>query len=161
LLDEPLAGVDGATYIQLMDDLPRVLLAFKATTIFVTHNHDEALRLANDLVVIANGRVCACGETRDVVTRPRNRTVAEALGCSVLVSGDRLYAVRPDTLRAGAGQVTFELLVDDVLDLIHAREMLGRVGDTRVRVRLPRRMPPPRPGERTLVHAEQSYPLQR
>jgi ABC-type sugar transport system ATPase subunit len=57
LLDEPLEGLDRPTYSRLMDELPQLLDAFGATRIVVTHNRDEALRLAQDLVVLVDGKI--------------------------------------------------------------------------------------------------------
>lgn len=66
-----------------------VLAAFNATTLLVTHNRHEALRLAQDLVVIVDGRVHAAGDKREVATNPRVTEVAEVLGYSVLIVDER------------------------------------------------------------------------
>ena len=68
LLDEPLKGLDERTYVRLMDELPQLLAAFDATTLRVTHDRHEALSLAQDLVVLVDGRVHASGDKHDVVT---------------------------------------------------------------------------------------------
>ena len=46
LLDEPLSGIDRIARVQLLDDLPRLLATFATTTILVTHDREEAFRLA-------------------------------------------------------------------------------------------------------------------
>ena len=80
LLDEPLAGLDDGAYARLMDELPQIVDAFEATTLLVTHSRDEALRLADDLVVLVDGRVQAAGEAHQVAANPRVTAVAEVLG---------------------------------------------------------------------------------
>ena len=52
LLDEPLSGVDRITRIQLLAELPKLLAKFTATVILVTHDREEAFRLADRLVVL-------------------------------------------------------------------------------------------------------------
>lgn len=156
LLDEPLEGLDERTYVRLLDELPQLLAAFAATTLLVTHDRDEALRLAEDLVVLVEGRVHAAGGKRDVVTNPRVTEVAEVLGHTVLgVNGLRL-AVPPGGLLMGPGRTEFSMIVDSVLDLVDHREIAGRVGDAIVRVRLPAASDTPKPGERVLIHANQA-----
>ena len=154
LLDEPLAGLDGRTYSHLMDELPQLLSAFEATTLVVTHNRHEALRLADDLVVLVGGRVHASGAKRDVVLNPRVKEVADVLGYVVLPVNGRLVAVAPQALRTGPGPLEFSMTVEHVLDLVDSREAVGRIGEARVHVALPGSDGAPAAGERLLLHAE-------
>ena len=153
LLDEPLAGLDEHAYARLLDELPRIVDAFQATTILVTHSGEEALRLAADLVVLVEGRVLAAGAARDVAANPRVPAVADVLGYAVLTSRSRRLAVPPGSLRAGPGQPEFTMVVDRVLDMIGATEVVGRIGDRVVRMPWPGAEPLPREGERLVVHA--------
>jgi ABC-type sugar transport system ATPase subunit len=150
LLDEPLAGLDERTYVHLLDELPRLMNAFDATTLLVTHSRDEALRLAHELVVLVDGRVHAAGDTREVAASPRAKPVAEVLGYVVFGS----VAVPPGALRPGPGAREFSMVVEGIADLIEYREMVGRVGDVRVRVPLRAADAAPEPGDRVVVHAE-------
>jgi ABC-type sugar transport system ATPase subunit len=159
LLDEPLAGLDGPTYARLLDELPQLLTSFGATTLLVTHDRHEALRLGEDLVVLIDGRVHASGDKREVVTQPAGTAAAEVLGYSVLIDNGRPVAIPPDGLKLGPGKPEFWMVVEDVLGLVDRREIVGRVGDVRVRVGLPEAATPPRPGERLCVHAERAYYL--
>jgi ABC-type sugar transport system ATPase subunit len=159
MLDEPLAGLDRPSYTRLLDELPSLLAAFDATAIVVTHSTDEALRLAEDVVVLVNGRVQASGPKHDVATNPRTEDVARVLGYTVLpVAGGRV-AVPPGCLIAGAGAVAFTMEIDGCLDLVTHREMVGRIGDVRVRVELPSSDSAPCAGERVTVHAARCYPV--
>jgi ABC-type sulfate/molybdate transport systems ATPase subunit len=160
LLDEPLAGLDGKTYAQLLDDLGGLHAEFKATTVFVTHNRDEAFRIADDFVVLVNGRVLASGTKRDVATNPCRREVAEALGYAVIeIAPDRQIAIPPGLMRIGSGRVEFEGVIESVTDLIESWDVLARVGDTRLRVALPRQETPPSDGARVRLHADHVYDL--
>jgi ABC-type sugar transport system ATPase subunit len=159
LLDEPLQGLDQRTYVRLLDELPPLLAAFDATTILVTHSRDEALRLADDLIVIVNGQVHASGNKKTVVCNPCTREVADVLGYVVLQQGNCSIAVPPNALRPGPGPLSFAIDVDAVIDLAGSQEMVGRIGDAHVRVALPADGPIPVAGTRTCVHAERHYPL--
>ena len=156
LLDEPLGGLDEHTHLRLLDELPQLLTAFNATTLLVTHSRQEALRLAEDLVVIVQGRVYAAGNKRDVVTNPQVRTVAEVLGHTILEVNGRRLAIPPDGLRRGAGRSEFFMVVERILDLVDCREATGRVGGVLVKIRLPIADDTLRPGERVLIHADQA-----
>jgi ABC-type sugar transport system ATPase subunit len=159
LLDEPLAGLDEGGYARLIDELPRIVDAFDATTILVTHSRDEALRLASDLVVLANGEVLAAGEAHAVAANPRVAAVAEVLGYTVITLPARRIAVPPGGLRPGSGEVEFAMTVDRVVDLIGTVEIVGRVDGSVLRVPWAGGDARPAPGERVRIHATQCSPL--
>lgn len=161
LLDEPLAGLDPPTYGRLFDELPRLLEAFRGTTVFVTHDEHEALRIGQHLVVLVDGRVRLAGDKRDVALRPPDATVAEVLGYTVLPLDGRELAVRRGGLRPGPGPVEFWMVVDDLLDLVEHREIVGSIGAARVHVILPPTGDAPRRGDRILVHADRTYPVEK
>lgn len=127
LLDEPLAGLDAPSRRQLLHDLPAVLRTFATTAIVVTHDRDEALRLAGALVVLIDGRVHAAGERADVFGKPPDAECAAFLGYTLIPCEASVLAVAPRALRVGAGEVTFELLVEEVLDFGLRREVWGRI----------------------------------
>lgn len=151
LLDEPLAGLDAPAREGLLHDLPGLLRTFAATTVLVTHDRDEALRLGDDLVVMLDGRVRAAGPKRQVFLQPPDPETAAFLGHVVLEDGARVVAIRPGALTAGAGEVTFELVVEEVFDLATHREIVGTIGGARVAILAHGEMA--RPGERVAVSA--------
>ncbi len=159
LLDEPLEGLDRPTYSRLLHELPQLLSAFDATRILVTHNPDEALRLAQDLVVLVDGKVHASGEKRDVATNPRVPEVAQALGYFVVIRDGRRLAIPPDALRPGPGAMEFLMDVDEVIDLVESTEIVGRIGEVRVHVELPAGIQKPVRGSRVCLHAERFFEL--
>jgi len=155
LMDEPLEGLDEHTYSRLLDELPQLLAAFNATTLLVTHNRHEALRLADDLVVLVDGKVHAAGSTRQVALHPGTSRVADVLGYAVLVAGGRRVAVPPHALRLGPGSaLEFSMVVRDVVDLIESHEIVGEIGDVRVRVPFESSQSRPVLGQCVIVHAE-------
>jgi ABC-type sugar transport system ATPase subunit len=159
LLDEPLEGLDRPTYSRLLHELPQLLAAFDATKILVTHSPDEALRFAQDLVVLIDGKVLASGEKRDVATNPRVREVAEALGYFVVIRDGRPIAIPPDALGFGPGVLKFSIEVDEVIDLVATTEIAGRIGEVRVHVELPTGSETPTRGDRISMHADRFFEL--
>lgn len=159
LLDEPLAGVDRATYAKLLHDVRAVLSAVDATTLLVTHSRAEAFRLADEIVVLVCGRIGAAGPKHHVATNPRTREVAEVLGYVVLRSGGAMLAVPENGLGLGPGPVEFRARVQSVVDLIDRWEILMMVEDVPVQVPALRTAAPPGTGEHVLIHARTAYRL--
>jgi ABC-type sugar transport system ATPase subunit len=153
LLDEPLAGVDRATRLALLGDLPRLLRTFAATTVLVTHDREEAFRLAERLVVLIDGTVRAAGPTGEVYRCPPNRAAAELLGYMVLPSAVGPVAIAPGALRLGHGEPGWTMRVDRAVDMGNHEHLLGWIGETAVDVRLTRGMHAPAAGASVEVFA--------
>jgi ABC-type sugar transport system ATPase subunit len=127
LLDEPLSGVDRIARTQLLADLPGLLAKFTATTILVTHDREEAFRLADRLVVLIGGEVKAAGAKASVYARPPDRATAELLGYMVLPVYDTLVAIPPGGLRPGDKRTTFTVAVEQVIDMGNHVHVVGKI----------------------------------
>jgi len=92
LLDEPFGALDANVRKELRDWLRRLHDEVHVTTVFVTHDQEEALEVADELVVINHGRVEQVGTPDDLYDKPANEFVMGFLG-PVTRLGDRL--VRP------------------------------------------------------------------
>ncbi|MBA4181969.1 MAG: ABC transporter ATP-binding protein [Anaerolinea sp.] len=134
LLDEPLAGLDAPAQRQMLDDLPGLLAEFAPTTILVTHVREEAMRLADDLVVLMDGRVRAAGEMASVLRTPPDDETARFLGYTVLPAGNSTIAVPAWQLVPGVGTYTFQLAVRSVVDTGFGMEVAGTIAGETVRV---------------------------
>lgn len=154
LLDEPLSGIDRLARTQLLDDLPRLLATFATTTILVTHDREEAFRLAEHLVILVDGVVRAAGSTGAVYRDPRDAVVAALLGYSVLACDAGRIAVPPGGLRLGATRPpAFAFRVERVVDMGNHPHLVGRVGDVRVDLRLGPGETAPAPGAEVRIGA--------
>lgn len=85
LLDEPLAGLDDSLRAQLAAMVRDTQRRFGITTLYVTHNQDEALSLPDKLVVLNDGRIEQVGTPQEIYTRPTSLFVASFLGRSNLL----------------------------------------------------------------------------
>jgi len=93
LLDEPFGGLDQPLRHNLLEDLASVLRETGVATVFVTHDRNEALRLAHSVAVVLDGRVRQVGPTADVFGKPVDEAVAAFVGVETIVSG-RVIEVR-------------------------------------------------------------------
>jgi ABC-type Fe3+/spermidine/putrescine transport system ATPase subunit len=82
LLDEPLSALDKKLREEMRVELKRIQRATGVTTIFVTHDQDEALALADQLALMCRGELMQWGAPEDVYRRPDDSFVAEFLGAA-------------------------------------------------------------------------------
>lgn len=80
LLDEPFTSLDTPTRVRLLEDLKSVLAETKMASIFITHDLQEALKLATRMAVILDGRIEQTGIPQKVFDKPINDRVAVFLG---------------------------------------------------------------------------------
>jgi tungstate transport system ATP-binding protein len=158
-LDEPFAALDAPSRDSLLSDLERVLREARTTVVTITHNPEEAARLADALVVLVGGTVRAAGPKEEVLRHPPNREAAELFGFTVLPVNGRAVAVPPGALGVGEGGICFALVVERVVDFGYERRVRGRVADVVVEVALPADCPPPVAGARITIAAPQAVPI--
>jgi putative spermidine/putrescine transport system ATP-binding protein len=107
LLDEPLSALDAKVRARLRDEIRRVQLEVGITTLFVTHDQEEALAIADRVGVMHSGRIEQLGPPTTIYSRPATPFVAEFVGLTnrlpgvvrsgeVEVRGARLPLVQPD-----------------------------------------------------------------
>jgi len=95
LLDEPFGALDAKVRKQLRDWLRRLHDEVHVTTLFVTHDQDEALEVSDELVIINNGAIEQSGSPNDLYDRPANEFVMGFLGPVTTLAGKM---VRPHDL---------------------------------------------------------------
>ncbi len=87
LLDEPLSALDRELRERLAGDLRAVLTQTGTTALVVTHDHDEALAVADDTAVMVRGQLAQHGDTDEVWRHPVNAEIARFLGYSTVLHG--------------------------------------------------------------------------
>ncbi len=80
LMDEPLANLDAKLRVRLRNDLRRLQRRLGITTVYVTHDQEEALCLSDRIAVMSAGAILQVGSPEDVYTRPAALRVAEFIG---------------------------------------------------------------------------------
>jgi len=87
LLDEPFSNLDAALRVQVRAEVRAILRRADATAVFVTHDQEEALSLADRIAVMQAGRVLQIDTPSALYARPRDRFVATFVGDADLVPG--------------------------------------------------------------------------
>ena len=87
LLDEPFSALDPSSREVLLRDFQRIVKETGITTVFVTHDRDEAFTLANRVGVLNQGRLAQLGWRDDVFWRPETEAVAEIVGIENRLAG--------------------------------------------------------------------------
>ena len=101
LMDEPLSNLDAKLRLEMRTEIRRLHQSLGLTTVYVTHDQEEALSLADRLVVLREGRVQQIGSPEELHTMPRTWQVADFMGYRNLL---------PATVAAGGeGEVTVEV----------------------------------------------------
>ena len=110
LLDEPLSALDARIRKHLREQIRRIQQELKLTTVFVTHDQEEALTLSDRIVLMNAGRIVQSGDAETLYTAPQNAFAAGFIGNYNLLDAaqatkllDRPFrqqvAIRPESLR--------------------------------------------------------------
>jgi putative spermidine/putrescine transport system ATP-binding protein len=106
LMDEPLSNLDAKLRIEMRAEIRRIHELIGSATIYVTHDQEEALSLADRIVVMREGRVRQVGTPEDLYARPAHSDVAEFMGYRNLirsqVSGNGAVTVGGTTFQGTA-----------------------------------------------------------
>ena len=141
LLDEPLSALDAKVRVQLRDEIRRIQLEAGTTTVFVTHDQEEALAVADRIGVMNHGRIEQIADPQTLYRRPGTEYVATFIGLTnrlpgiangeeAVVFGQRVplldgSATDASTVLVRPENMTIEL-TDDA-DAVHGAGELGRV----------------------------------
>lgn len=87
LMDEPLSALDAKLRDHMQVELRQLQQKLKITTIFVTHDQREAMTIADQIVIMAHGKVQQVGSPVEIYRKPVNRFVADFIGQSNLAEG--------------------------------------------------------------------------
>ena len=81
LMDEPLSNLDAALRLEMREEILRIHRSLGLTTIYVTHDQDEALSMSDRIVVMKDGVMQQAGRPEELYRRPVNLDVARFMGC--------------------------------------------------------------------------------
>ena len=143
LLDEPLSNLDARLRLQTREEIRRIQRETKITTIFVTHDQEEAMSISDMIVVMKLGVVQQIGAPQDVYDDPTNLFVAKFLGTPPInvfdgtIKGGKLYIgknavmnvgdVADQDVHVGIRPEGFELANDGALECkLSNVEVMGR-----------------------------------
>jgi putative spermidine/putrescine transport system ATP-binding protein len=134
LLDEPLSALDAKVRVQLRDEIRRIQTEVGTTTLFVTHDQEEALAIADRVGVMRAGQIEQLAAPAEIYLKPTSAFVADFVGLSnrlpgtidgdaVTVFGTRLPLVTPPT----QGPQVTALVRPEAVDIVPDAAGTGRV----------------------------------
>ena len=114
LLDEPFSALDQPTRESLLEELAAALSETGLTTVFVTHDRNEALRLGHRVAVVVDGELRQVGPTAEVFAAPADEEVASLVGAETVVPGRRI-AAREGLVSVAVGSQVIEAVANGVV----------------------------------------------
>jgi putative spermidine/putrescine transport system ATP-binding protein len=102
LLDEPLSALDAKVRVQLREEIRRIQLELGITTIYVTHDQEEALSVSDRVAVLSQGRIEQIGPPAEIYGSPSTPFVAEFVGTMNRLEGTVSDPERGEVEHAGA-----------------------------------------------------------
>ncbi len=88
MLDEPFSALDAPTRLRLMEDFQTLLVETGLTTVFITHDRDEAIFLGDRVAVLLKGELRQAGTPQEVFTAPLDPQVAAFVGVETILAGE-------------------------------------------------------------------------
>jgi putative spermidine/putrescine transport system ATP-binding protein len=113
LLDEPLSALDAKIRISLREEIRELQRELNITTVFVTHDQEEALSISDRIVVLNEGRVEQTGAPSSIYNFPRTRFVASFIGTLNQLSGEVVDTARGE-IRVGTQTLVTSNPLDDL-----------------------------------------------
>lgn len=96
LMDEPLSSLDTKLREKVRDELKEIQQKLKITTIYVTHDREEALSLSDKIAVIHDGKILQEGSPKELYFSPTNLYTADFIGhANFLKNNENIFLVRP------------------------------------------------------------------
>jgi len=173
LLDEPMSALDAQLRADVQVELKRLQRRLGTTFVLVTHDQDEAMTLADRVVLMKDGAIEQEGAPASVYDRPASRFSAAFLGAANLIAGERVeegvrtafgvlrcplpptwqrgwLAIRPERIDPGEGENNIRIAITDVIYRGDHVDCYASSGGESLRLRLPPDEAP-RPGDSLAV----------
>ena len=87
LLDEPLSNLDAKLRVEMQVEIKRIQKELGITTIIVTHDHEEAVSLADRVIVMNAGQILQVGSPYEIFDKPNSEFIADFMGFSTFIKG--------------------------------------------------------------------------
>ncbi len=113
LLDEPFSALDNHLRSEMEQELAVLLSTFGGSSVYVTHNLEEAYRLCPDLLILDDGKVIAEGPREDIFNRPPNPAAARITGCHNL---SRVKVLPDNTVEALDWGCFLQVMAENMLE---------------------------------------------
>src|SRR5699024_10168766 len=123
LMDEPVGALDPITRDALQDEFKKLQRELDKTIVFVTHDMDEAIKLADKVVIMRDGEIVQADKPEEILRNPANKFVEDFLGKDLLIQG------RPDVTTVGQVMESSPIVVQsgttlkDAISIMHEKRV--------------------------------------
>lgn len=123
LMDEPFGALDPITRDALQDEFKKLQRELDKTIVFVTHDMDEAIKLADKVVIMRDGEIVQADKPEEILRNPANKFVEDFLGKDLLIQG------RPDVTTVGQVMESSPIVVQsgttlkDAISIMHEKRV--------------------------------------
>lgn len=123
LMDEPFGALDPITRDALQDFVKELQEKMGKTIVFVTHDMDEALKLATKIVVMSHGKVVQCDTPENILKAPANDFVKELIGEDRLIHSQQDYITVAEVATLKAISITPEKSLSEAIRLMREKRV--------------------------------------
>ena len=123
LMDEPFGALDPITRDALQDFVKELQEKMGKTIVFVTHDMDEALKLATKIVIMSHGKVVQCDTPENILKNPANEFVRELIGEERLIHSQQDYITVGEVVNQQAISITPDKSVSEAIRLMREKRV--------------------------------------
>ena len=117
LMDEPFSALDPVTRSELQNEIVKLQKQFGKTIVFVTHDMDEAIKMADRICIIQNGKIAQFNSPEEILKHPANTYVEKFIGKNRLW-GNPAYIKAADIMKKGAIRISKDRTVLQALQIM-------------------------------------------
>ena len=130
LMDEPLSNLDARLRLEMREEIRRIQKETGVTTVFVTHDQEEAMSISDSILLMKDGLLIQSGLCQELYVNPNSLFVAEFLGnppANKIVEDDKITAIRPEafTLDPNGTEAEIQFISEMGKDQIVTMTYLG------------------------------------
>lgn len=130
LMDEPLSNLDARLRLEMREEIRRIQKETGVTTVFVTHDQEEAMSISDSILLMKDGLLIQSGLCQELYVNPNSLFVAEFLGnppANKIIDGDKITAIRPEafTLDPNGTEAEIQFISEMGKDQIVTMTYLG------------------------------------
>lgn len=113
LFDEPLSNLDSKLRRQMREDIRRLQQELGITSVYVTHDQDEALAVSDEVVVVRDGIIAQQGSPKELYLQPNSKFVATFMGDANIIKGEVIETGENSQLKIGQVEIETDMPMDD------------------------------------------------
>lgn len=129
LMDEPLSSLDTKLRIKVREELKEIQKKLKITTVYVTHDQEEALSLSDEIAIINKGRLVQKASPEELYYKPKDVFVADFIGRANFLDSK---LIRPEWIKISKANSNSEN--SDLSGFINSKEFLGSITRFKIQV---------------------------